>query len=193
MPRSRNPLERPQPILHFLRTCEISNKDLAKAVGYSETYCSQANRGVIRTSPAYRQRVSDYLELSVEVLFDTQALAESSRSWGGKEAPEGARHFRGYDDEVPKPLGRTLMTNTPRAYELWSFETGNCTGVYATLDEALDIVAKGVAGMSRAEAVAWVGDLALVIDTGVAGEREAYAEATELLDIALDPKRQAGR
>lgn len=85
------------------------------------------------------------------------------------------------------------MTEAPRAYELWSFETGNCTGVYATLDEALDIVAKGVAGMSRADAVAWVGDLALVINNGIAGEREAYSEATELLDIALDPKRRAER
>lgn len=83
------------------------------------------------------------------------------------------------------------MTDAPRAYELWSFETGNCVGVYPTMDAALDIVEKGVAGMSRAEAMAWVGDLALVIDLGVAGEREAYAEATELLNIALDPHRKA--
>ena len=85
------------------------------------------------------------------------------------------------------------MTDASRAYELWSFETGNCVGVYTTLDDALDIVKEGVAGMSRAEAVAWVGDLALVIDSGVAGEREAYSEATELLDIALDRHRKIGR
>jgi len=85
------------------------------------------------------------------------------------------------------------MTEAPRAYELWSFETGNCTGVYATLNEALDIVAKGVAAMSRAEAVAWVGDLALLIDTGDAETREAYTDATQLLDIALDPQRKADR
>jgi hypothetical protein len=85
------------------------------------------------------------------------------------------------------------VTDAPRGYELWSFETGNCVGVYPTMDAALDIVEKGVAGKSRAEAEAVVGDLALVVDTGDPETREAYAEATQLLDIALDPHRKADR
>ena len=58
---------RPQPVLSFLRTCFISNKDLAKAVGYSETYTSMANRGLQPTSADYREKVAAYLELSPEV------------------------------------------------------------------------------------------------------------------------------
>jgi predicted transcriptional regulator len=93
--------ERPQPILYFLRTCFISSKDLAKAVGYSQTYVSHANRGLIRTSPAYRQRCADFLEISPEVLFDAQALAETTARSGKEDEPLiGGCHFTGYGDEA---------------------------------------------------------------------------------------------
>lgn len=80
------------------------------------------------------------------------------------------------------------MDDAPRRYELWDFDTRNCTGVYTTLDAALDIVTSGVAGMSRKEAEAWVEDLVLMVYDARHGDdaREVYAEGPSLLDAALE-------
>jgi predicted transcriptional regulator len=71
VPRVNKNGERPQPILSVLRSCFLTNKDLAQAVGYSASYCSLANRGKIKPSDEYMRRCSEYLEgAATSLLFD---------------------------------------------------------------------------------------------------------------------------
>jgi hypothetical protein len=80
------------------------------------------------------------------------------------------------------------MTDTPRGYELWDLDTGNCIGSYDTKEEALEHVRHW--SETDAEAVA-------LIEISADGSwRPSIAEGKQLLKLAKKPtkkKRKADR
>lgn len=66
-------------------------------------------------------------------------------------------------------------------YELWDWETGNATGVYGTLAEALDVVR----GAVRRNGESTLDGLALLAVTPD-GDRHVVAEERDLLPLIGD-------
>ncbi len=60
---------RKQPVVLVMKARGISQRQLAIALSYSDTYVSLAHRGMIRTSPRYRAAVAQYLALPESLLF----------------------------------------------------------------------------------------------------------------------------
>ncbi|MBI2983418.1 MAG: hypothetical protein HYY42_04470 [Chloroflexi bacterium] len=63
-------------------------------------------------------------------------------------------------------------------YELWDFETGNCSGVYRTLAAALDVV-RGAVHRDGESTLAGLSLLAVTPE----GDRHVIAEERELLAV----------
>jgi len=60
---------RKQPVVLVIKGRGISQRQLAIAISYSDTYVSLVHRGRVKASPRYRAAVAQYLALPESLLF----------------------------------------------------------------------------------------------------------------------------
>jgi transcriptional regulator with XRE-family HTH domain len=68
-------MPRPQPAAAVLRYRGCTNRELAAAIDYTETWISQVLRGRVRPSPEFRAKVAAYLDLPEAALFHDEQPA----------------------------------------------------------------------------------------------------------------------
>jgi len=63
---------RKQPVVLVIKGRGISQRQLAIAVSYSDTYVSLVHRGLEKASPRYRAAVAEYLAVPESLLFHSE-------------------------------------------------------------------------------------------------------------------------
>ena len=71
----RKPVPRRHPVVGHLAVRGISQRSVAQAIGYHENYVSSVFRGLQPVSPEFARRVSEFVGLPADDLFDPAETA----------------------------------------------------------------------------------------------------------------------
>lgn len=95
--------------IRFLRAaCQLSQQELAKRIGISQTHLSNIERSHVNINLKLLLSIANVLECPLEVFLDTQAALDWSKEQAEKAAPEQAAPAEAYTLEEVRQLLQLL-------------------------------------------------------------------------------------